>query len=193
MLSLCDCREGLRGLPPESVPLTVTSPPYGSLRDYGGHAFTLDVFAEVAEELWRVTKPGGIVCWQEGDEVLKSGPRKGSYSGLSSRHAHHLEGLGFLRWDRLITGATGIRAPNAGRRYCRPPIDLFVMTKGLPSTVNLLRDRANVTAGGRHRTTDRKKDGSLPFRNKIGVVSPFGTKTTSWLYPSGGSVTTYPG
>jgi site-specific DNA-methyltransferase (adenine-specific) len=179
MLALCDCRDGLRGLPPESIDLTVTSPPYGGLRDFGGHKFDWDVFAGVADELWRVTKPGGVLCWQEGDEVIKTGPRKGSYSGLAARHALHLEDLGFLRWDRLITGATGIRAPDVGRRYCRPPIDLYVLTKGVPRTVNLLRDRPNATAGGRRRTTDRKKDGTIQSRNKIGVVPPFGTRTTS--------------
>ena len=189
MLSLCDCRDGLRGLPPESVDLTVTSPPYGEMREFGGQKFTWDVFAEVAEELWRVTKPGGVVCWQEMDEVVKEGPRRGGYSGISWDHAHHLEDLGFLRWDRLHTGVCGIRSPSNGRRYCAPPSDLFVLTKGEPTTVNLLRDRVNRTAGAGRRTTDRQRDGSLRFRRKTGETEPTGKRTAIWLYPSGASTT----
>ena len=184
MLSLCDCRDGLRGLPPESVPLTVTSPPYGEMREFGGQKFTWDVFAEVADRLWRVTKPGGVVCWQEMDEVSQSGPRKGGYSGISWDHAHHFLDLGFLLWDVLITGSPGKRYP-AGRRHPRPLIYVHVLTKGKPTTVSLLRDKPNVTVGKRFRHNERKNDGRVVCRPKTYVVQPHGLRTTIWLYEGG--------
>ena len=62
-----------------SIDLTVTSPPYDNLRTYGG--FTWD-FESVAQELYRVTKPGGVVVWVVGDATVK-----GSETGTSFRQA----------------------------------------------------------------------------------------------------------
>ena len=53
-----DCAEGLKRLDAESIDLTVTSPPYDSLRTYNG--FTFD-FERIANELYRVTKWGGYL------------------------------------------------------------------------------------------------------------------------------------
>ena len=74
-----DCVEGMRQLPDDSIDLTVTSPPYDNLRNY--HGFTFD-FASVARELFRVTKPGGVVVWVVSDATIK-----GSETGTSFRQA----------------------------------------------------------------------------------------------------------
>ncbi len=50
----CDNRVGLRSLPSDSIPLTVTSPPWDDVRVYGdgiATAWNQDVFREVADEL----------------------------------------------------------------------------------------------------------------------------------------------
>lgn len=52
-----DCLEGLRALPDECIDLTITSPPYDNLRTYNG--FKWD-FENIAKELFRVTKSGGV-------------------------------------------------------------------------------------------------------------------------------------
>ena len=41
-----------------SIDLTVTSPPYDDLRNYKGYTFD---FENLAKELYRVTKVGGVV------------------------------------------------------------------------------------------------------------------------------------
>lgn len=51
-----DCLELMRGLPDESIDLTVTSPPYDNLRTYNGYSFD---FENIASELYRITKAGG--------------------------------------------------------------------------------------------------------------------------------------
>jgi site-specific DNA-methyltransferase (adenine-specific) len=186
-LFLGDCVEGLRRVDPACIDLTVTSPPFGALRKYGGHPFTSEVFEAVAAELLRVTRPGGVVCWVEGDEVLKDRrhPEGGGYSGLAWRHAHRFQDLGFAIWDVIITGVVGMRYP-IPYRYWRPPVYCFVLSRGEPRTLNLLRDRKNKTAGQVFRHNERLQDGSLYIRPTKYVVQPYGVRTTVWLYPGGG-------
>ncbi|MDX2039571.1 MAG: hypothetical protein SFX72_23230 [Isosphaeraceae bacterium] len=62
----CDALTGLADVPDESIPLVVTSPPWGKTRNYGRHEFD---FEAVASELWRVVEPGGVVCWEYKDQV----------------------------------------------------------------------------------------------------------------------------
>ena len=64
---LGDCLERMKEIPDGSVDLTVTSPPYDNLRTYNG---TLDWgehgWKPVLQELFRVTKDGGVVVWKIG-------------------------------------------------------------------------------------------------------------------------------
>lgn len=66
-----DCRDVMRcHLAAESVDLTVTSPPYDTLRVYDeGVRWDWGMFCEVVRGLWRVTKLGGVV-WVVGDETV---------------------------------------------------------------------------------------------------------------------------
>ena len=66
-------------MPDDFIDLTVTSPPYDNLRDYKGYTFD---FETLAKELYRVTKPGGVVVWIVGDATIK-----GSETGTSFRQA----------------------------------------------------------------------------------------------------------
>jgi len=68
--SICcgDCASLMVSLPNECIDLTVTSPPYDNLRDYKGYTFD---FEAIATQLWRVTKPGGVVVWVVGDAPVK--------------------------------------------------------------------------------------------------------------------------
>jgi len=75
----CDCVAGMQELPDECIPLTVTSPPYDDMREYGGHLFD---FEAIAQQLYRVTMPGGVVVWVVRDAVVSRGE-----SGTSFRQA----------------------------------------------------------------------------------------------------------
>lgn len=52
--------ETMAKMPNSFVDLTVTSPPYDGLRKYNGYSFP---FEDIAKELFRVTKPGGVLIW----------------------------------------------------------------------------------------------------------------------------------
>lgn len=89
-----DCLETMQRMPDGSIDLTVTSPPYDNLRSYNGYTFE---FEQIARELHRVTKPGGVVVWIVGDSTIK-----GSESGTSFRQALHFKEIGFNLHDTMI-------------------------------------------------------------------------------------------
>ena len=62
------------------IDLTVTSPPYDNLRNV--QRLLLWIGKETINELYRVTKQGGVVVWVVGDST-----QKGSETGTSFRQA----------------------------------------------------------------------------------------------------------
>src|SRR5210317_731239 len=100
-----DCLATMARMEDKSINLTVTSPPYDDLRtyndkikgnktDYNGYSFD---FESIAKELYRVTKPGGIVVWVVGDAT-----HKGSETGTSFRQALYFKEVGFNIHDTMI-------------------------------------------------------------------------------------------
>jgi len=70
-----DCKDFLKKLPSNTIDLTVTSPPYCMGKDYDKSTKVEDFasFHEtILEEIVRVTKEGGSICWQVGYHVKKS-------------------------------------------------------------------------------------------------------------------------
>ena len=179
-LVCCDCVEGMRALPSSSIPLTVTSPPYDDLRDYGGHIWDFEKFMVAAHELWRLTMPGGIVVWVVQDKI-----DKGSESGTSSRHRIYFQRLGFRLHGTIILYSKGIRLPQK-RRYVNQFQYAIVLSKGRPRTFNLLVDRPNSTAGQRARVSRRAKNGSRERVMYEYTTQPFGPRGNVWPYTVGG-------
>ena len=89
-----NCAEVMATFPDDCIDLTVTSPPYDNLRDYEGYDFD---FEAIAAQLWRVTKPGGVVVWVVGDATIN-----GSETGTSFRQALYFMELGFNLHDTMI-------------------------------------------------------------------------------------------
>ena len=147
-LICCDCVEGMRALPPASIPLTVTSPPYDDLRDYGGHLWDFEKFMLVAQELRRLTMPGGVVVWVVQDKI-----DKGSESGTSSRHRIYFQRLGFDLHGTIILSSKGIRLPQE-RRYVNQFQYAFVLSKGRPA-----RSTSSWTGPTRRRASGRGSAG----------------------------------
>ena len=93
-LYLGDCKEILKNFPDDYIDLVVTSPPYDELRDYKGYKFD---FEEIADQLWRIIKPGGVVVW-----VVQDATIKGSETGTSFRQALYFKEIGFNLHDTMI-------------------------------------------------------------------------------------------
>ena len=88
---LMDCMEGMKQIQDECIDLTVTSPPYDNLRDYHGYRFDYSV---VLEQLYRITKPGGVVVWIVNDQTVD-----GSETGTSFKQALYAMECGFRLHD----------------------------------------------------------------------------------------------
>lgn len=174
-----DCAEVLQWFPAESVDLTVTSPPYDDLRDYNGYIFD---FNRVARELWRVTKPGGVVVWVVGDRIRK---REG-FSLSSFRQALFFQSIGFRVHDIMIYRKknTPFMRTNA---YTNCFEFMFVFTKGMPQTFHPLKEKT-VRSGYEMLPENRKADGS--FHKVLRRLNETKTRTNIWEYAVGFGGTT---
>jgi len=125
-----DCLETMKGMDDNSIDLTITSPPYDSLRVYNGYAFD---FESTSKELYRVTKEGGVLVWIVGDETIK-----GSETGTSFRQALGLKEAGFNLHDTMIWRKANPMPKFKNKRYSCVFEYMFVLSKGQPKTFNPL-------------------------------------------------------
>ena len=159
--------------PSESIDLVVTSPPYDNLRTYGGHSWD---FEGVAQELWRVIKPGGVVVWVVNDATVN-----GSETGTSFRQALRFMEIGFRLHDTMIYAKDQCAFPDTVRYYAAFEY-MFVFSHGAPKSINLLTDRINKSAGRDVHGMERRKDGRMAKRACEGnVIEENGVRWNWWL------------
>lgn len=170
-----NCLEVMRGFDDAIIDLTVTSPPYDHLRMYNG--FTFD-FLGIARELFRVTKPGGVVVWVVGDET-----KNGSESGTSFRQAIHFQEIGFNLHDTMIYEKASPALPD-NVRYLQCFEFMFVLSKGKPKTVNLLKDRKNTFTEKWGSKSVREADGELSNRRNR-KSDEYGRRFNIWRFNTG--------
>jgi len=135
-LYLGDCLERMKEIADGSVDLTVTSPPYDNLRTYNN---SLDwgehVWKPVLEELFRVTKQGGVVVWVVGDATIK-----GSETGTSFKQALYAKEVGFNLHDTMIFRKTNGLPTDKKYRYNQSFEFMFIFSKGRNKTFNPLHE-----------------------------------------------------
>ena len=182
-----DCLITMGNMDNNSVDLTLTSPPYDDLRTYNehvggnktefnGYSFP---FENIARELFRVTKKGGVVVWVVGDAT-----NKGSETGTSFRQALYFKECGFDLYDTMIYQKTGTPFPQK-TRYNQTFEYMFVFSKGKPNTFNPIMKK-NVTAGAvRHSRKFRNPNGEMVpgFNGK--PVNEYGIENNIWLIKNG--------
>lgn len=174
---LGDCLEVMKDIPDNSIDLTVTSPPYDSLRDYKGYKFD---FESVAKELYRITKVGGVLVWIVGDKVIS-----GSESCTSFKQAIKFTEIGFLLHDTMIYEKAGTSFPEKVRYYQAFEY-MFILTKEKPKNINLIKDKPNKWAGQTTfgNSSNRMKDGSIKSFGKR-KINDFGVRINIWRYANG--------
>jgi len=163
-----DCLEKMAEIPDGSVDLTVTSPPYDNLRTYEG---TLDwnegIWKQALEQLYRVTKQGGVVVWVVGDATIK-----GSETGTSFKQALYAKEIGFNLHDTMIWNKGKFSAVGALKTRYAPVFEyMFIFTKSNIETFNPIKDRKNKTAGQIVNGRIRQKDGTMKPKATIGKVT----------------------
>lgn len=167
-----DCLEGMRQMEAESVDLTVTSPPYDNLRTYNGYCFN---FENIARELYRVTKQGGVVVWVVGDATID-----GSETGTSFRQALFFMECGFRLHDTMLFQKQNY-IPLTHNRYEQAFEYMFCLSKGRPKTFNPIKveckNAGKVESYGSERR--RQIDGNQAMRAPEGI-SYMATKETKY-------------
>lgn len=123
-----NCVEVMKNLNENSIDLTLTSPPYDNLRTYHGFIFP---FEEIATELYRITKNGGVVVWIVNDATIN-----GSETGTSFRHALKFVEIGFNLHDTMIFQKINPIPQIYRKRYNGVFEYMFVLSKGKVKTHN---------------------------------------------------------
>ena len=185
-IKLGDCVELMKEIPDDFIDLTVTSPPYDNLRDYNNEVtWNFEKFKEIAKELFRITKPGGVVVWVVGDATIK-----GSETGTSFRQALYFKEIGFNLHDTMIYQKDACPFPETNRYY--PMFEyMFVLSKGKPKTVNLIADKPNKRYGEKvASSTQRQPDGktvkvSANKTDPTRTVKKYGVRGNVWQYSPG--------
>lgn len=162
-------------MPDNCIDLTVTSPPYDNLRDYKGYSFE---FEEVAKELYRVTKPGGVVVWVVGDATVN-----GSETLTSFRQALFFNDVGF-NVETMIYKKIAVAARGSKYLYEQSFEYMFLLSKGIIKTSNLLRDKRNAYYGCSTRPKKVNKDGSKTDEG-LRMIPAFSKRHNVWEYGGG--------
>lgn len=168
-----DSVEALKTLPSNSVQLTVTSPPYDKLRTYrNGSDWDFEC---TANELFRVTCDGGIVCWNVGDSVVD-----GSETLTSFRQAIYFKDVcGFRVHDTMIWHKPNFSNPSS-TRYHQLFEYVFVLSKGSPRTFNPIKDKKNKYPNGPWgKNTYRLRNGDMKVR-AFNPAEEFGMRGNVW-------------
>ena len=169
----------------KQVDLTVTSPPYDDLRDYEKSlVWNFDVFKQVANRLYDITKDGGVVVWIVGDKTIK-----GSESGTSFKQALYFKEIGFNLHDTMIYAKNNVYAHDPrNKRYKQCFEYMFILSKGKPKTYNEIKDRPNKHKGKTlSGTKGRNKSGEKRELKNV-VINEFQARFNIWEYTTGGSV-----
>ena len=170
-----DARELAKGIPDAGVDLVITSPPYDELRAYKGFVFD---FPGIAAQLWRIVAVGGVLVWVVNDET-----NNGSETGSSFRQVLTFQDLGFNIHDTMIYEKNGAPYPDQTRYYQTFEF-MFVLSKGKPKTINLIRDRKNKYLEPWGNRSKREKDGTLTAAGTY-KGDEFGVRFNIWRINTG--------
>ena len=167
--------ETMAKMPDCFIDLTVTSPPYDNLRDYKGYSFN---FEDIAKELYRVTKEGGVVVWVVGDATVN-----GSETGTSFRQALYFKEIGFNLHDTMIYQKISYMPNKKAKRYDSLFEYMFIFSKCQPKTFNeIIENRTNIEKSVcKKDIMIRQKDGTFKKSERInkGLVKKMGNV---WTY-----------
>ncbi len=157
--------------------MMITSPPYDNMRKYSGNTFSQ--FTSIAKELHRVLKLGGVLVWIVNDQT-----KEGDESGTSFRQALYFKRVGFNLFDTMIYLKPPRGACGDNRTYWQSFEYMFVLSKGKPKTINLIRDRENKDSRDGDVSNKRLFGGELKQVIRKGYDKT-GRRTNVWQYNIG--------
>lgn len=170
--------ETMRRMTDGFIDLVVTSPPYDSLRTYNGYSFP---FEDIAKELFRVIKDGGVLVWVVGDST-----KNGSESLTSFSQVLYFKEIGFNVHDTMIYGKNSYM-PLTHNRYEQQFEYMFVISKGKPKTFNPILIPSLTAGTTRNRGGSKAKENSYAerLRAEKTTVNNNKQKGNIWFYDVG--------
>lgn len=163
----------------KQVDLTVTSPPYDDLRDYENSlVWNFDVFKQVADRLYKITKDGGIVVWIVNDKT-----KNGSETLTSFRQALYFKEIGFKLHDTMIY-AKNNPTPQKSNRYQSSFEYMFIFSKGRPNTFNPILEDKKYIEDRKNKQYNKKQDGTQVVRAYTSTSNKK-VKSNIWTYSVG--------
>lgn len=176
-----NCIETMARMPDGFINLTVTSPPYddmdldfnpipkNGMRAYNGYSWN---FKKIAQELYRVTKTGGVVVWVVNDPTIN-----GSESLASSLQKIYFRKCGFNVHDTMIYQTS--KPPENSNRY-QPSFEyMFVLSKSYVEVFNQINIRTK-HAGEKVGGTFWKSNGEMENRHGSKPVSETFVRENVW-------------
>lgn len=175
-----NCLHTMAKMPDNFVDLVVTSPPYDNLRKYKGYSFE---FEEIATELYRVIKQGGVIVWVVGDATVN-----GSETLTSFRQALFFQSLGLNVHDTMIYRKKNPMV-QTHNRYEQCFEYMFVFSKGKPKTFNPLMDKTIYAGAVKNRGLEVKsglgENGVSRLRDEKTIVKDEKMRTNIFEYAVG--------
>jgi DNA modification methylase len=169
--------KGMKLLDDSCVDLTITSPPYDQIRKYNGFQWN---FEDIANQLFRITKDGGVVVWIIGDATVN-----GSETCSSFKQAIYFKDIGFNLHDTMIYKKIN-PIPLTHNRYEQYFEYMFVFSKGKPKTFNPILEQCKTVGAYTHRrNTGRVKEAATRNREEITITKDTKYKGNVWEYVLG--------
>lgn len=153
-----DCVDILKDFPDNSIDMVITSPPYGTIREYHGYIFNV---RDIIQELYRVLKESRVVVWVVGDQTVN-----GTESCESFVQALLFKKYGFNLHDTMIYHKNNPPPVGGNNRYYQSFEYMFVFSKGSPMLNPIMEPRRN-------KYNDKRISRLRPVtRNEKGVFTP---------------------
>ena len=183
-----DCLELMKDIPDKSIDMVLTSPPYDNLRTYNGSLeWGEHVWKPVIQELYRVTKDGGVVVWVVGDATIK-----GSETGTSFKQALYFKDIGFNLHDTMIYRKINY-IPLTHNRYEQAFEYMFVFSKGKLNVFNpIMVDCKNAGSKTNKRTFYQDTTGSTSEGHNNNEVKQTKQKENVWDLATNAGTTGHP-
>lgn len=177
-----DCVSHMQSMQENSIDLVVTSP-YDNLMDYNNSSsWNFEVFKSVADQLYRIVRPCGVVVWIVNDASINN-----SETYTSFRQVLFFREIGFNLNDTMIWNKQSTSFPDSNR-YLQSFEYMFVLSKSsnhtdFKMTCNLIRDRRNMSSGSSVHGTGRQRNASFKVCDgyeKGKSLSEFGIRFNVW-------------
>lgn len=162
-----------------SIDLVMTSPPYDSARKYlqDKSLWNVEMFQNIADELIRVVKDGGVIVWNVNDQT-----QNGGESCTSFRQALYFVEKGMTLNDTMIWLKPNPCPSFMGSRYTQQFEYMFVFSKGTPKTFNPIM-RKTKSGGRRYNSTMRNCGGETGTRKLDYFVNDEQIDYNVWSIP----------